>query len=322
MSLFSFFCSVMLPGLLALNYGLIKTRRQMKSEVLWAGFLGGLLVGICCLVVETMIGRVLPLAQLAPLAKSAAEATLVAAGPEEGLKFIALLLVIRRYVYPDDAAATILAAVGVALGFALMEDSLYVIRAFSTSAVGGSLVALMRALTAVPEHLVFGLTMGALIAATRGGGHAELTKNPFELMPALLVPLAMHAGYDFLLMAHDALLKAHVSRAASEWTSQWVPIVMAGSVLIAILLCNRVLAHAARYDKPAYDKASGPAWLGGFLLLVGLLMVWIMLALPTLEYQHVLAKYCVVPLMFGLDLLWTAFSRMNQPMPRGVALRY
>ena len=207
--LYSFFFSVLLPGLLALNYGLIKTRRPMKSEVLWAGFLAGLLVGICCLAVETVIDHVLPLAQMAPLARSAADATLVAAGPEEGLKFFALLLVIRRYVYPDDAAATILAALGVALGFALMEDSLYVISAFSASAVGGSLVALMRALTAVPEHVVFGLTMGALIAVTRGGGHAELTKNSSELMPALLVPLIMHAGYDFLLMAHEALLKAH-----------------------------------------------------------------------------------------------------------------
>ena len=88
------------------------------------------------------------------------------------------------------------------------------------------------------------------------------------------------------------------------------------------MLCNHVLTHAARFDKPVHDARSGPAWLGGFLLMVGLLMVWIMLEVPTLEYQHALAKCCVVPLMFGLDLLWTAFRRMNQPMPTIVALRY
>ena len=264
----------------------------------------------------------LPLAHLAPLAKAAAKATLVAAGPEEGLKFLALLLVIRRYVYPDDAAATILAALGVALGFALMEDSLYVISAFSASAVGGSIVALMRALTAVPGHMVFGLTMGALIAATRGGGHAELTRNPVELLPALMIPVIMHGSYDFLLMAHDTLMAAHASQAASEWTIQWVPIVMACSVLTAILLCNHMLAYAARYDKPVYEAPSGPAWLGGFLLILGLLMVWLMLEIPVLHFQHALALYCVVPLMFGLDLCWTAFERMRQPMPTAIAHRY
>ena len=310
---YSFFFSVIVPGLLMLAYGLIKTRKPLASEALWAGFLAGLLVAMGLMAGELGIARLLPLDHLPPLAKAGARAVLVAAIPEEGVKFCALLLVIRRYVYPDDAAATIIAALGVALGFAVMEDAFYVLRAFSVSAIGGSMVAVGRALTAVPGHVVFGLTMGALVAAARGGGHAELTENPVELVPALLLPVVMHGAYDFLLMAHNRL------DPTTFWTVRLVPLVMAASVLSAILLCNVVLRHAARFDHPGPEAPRAPAWLGCFFVVLGLLMVWLMLDLPALQLQQALAMFCVVPLLFGLDLMWTAFGRMRRAVPSTVA---
>jgi RsiW-degrading membrane proteinase PrsW (M82 family) len=303
MSPFSVILIVIVPGLLLLAYGLIKTRKPMSREGLWAGFLAGILVAMALIAWEMAIAWVLPLHRLPPLAGAAAQAVLVAAIPEEGAKFCTLLLVIRRYVYHGDVSDTILAALGIALGFAVMEDAAYVIRASSVSTIGGGVVGLLRSVTAVPEHVVFGLTMGALVAASGGGGHADSPGSPWRLVLALVVPVAMHGAYDFLLMA-----RAHDP--AAVWTIRLLPLVMAVSVISAILLCGHVLKRAAWIDRTASSGPAAPGLLGCFLLLLGLLMVGLMLIVPSLPAQQTLAVYCVVPLLFGLDLVWAAYSRI------------
>jgi RsiW-degrading membrane proteinase PrsW (M82 family) len=302
MSPFSLVLAVIIPAVLMLAYGLIKTGRQVSREALWAGFLGGLIVAVALIGWETAIAWVLPLNRLPPLGGAAGQAFFIAAIPEEGAKFCALLLVIRRFVYLGDVPDTILAALGVALGFAVAENAGYVIHAYAASAIAGGVIALLRSVTAVPEHVAFGLTMGALIAGTRGGGHGDVPENPGRMALALVLPIVMHGAYDFLLMAHARLPSA-------GWTIQWLPIVMAISLLSAILLCNNVLRHAAGIDRMAALGAAAPATLGCFLLLLGLLMVGLVLLVPVPPVQQALTVYCVVPLLLGLDLLGTFFYR-------------
>jgi RsiW-degrading membrane proteinase PrsW (M82 family) len=294
---------LVIPALLLLGYGQIKTGQHLSHEGLWAGFVGGLLVGIALIAWEMVITRVLPLNRLSPLGHAAGQAFLIAAIPEELGKFLALLLVIRQFVTTGDVGGTILAALGVALGFALTENALYVILASSISMIGGGMIGLMRSITAVPEHAIFGLTMGALIAGTSGGGHGDVPGNSWRLAPALIVPIVMHGTYDFLHMA-----QARSPTAA--WTIQSVPLVMAVSVLSAILLCNHVLRRAARSEWIPPPTAAAPAILGCFFVVIGLLMVGFMLVVSALPIKQALAAFCVMPLMLGLDLMWTAHNRM------------
>jgi hypothetical protein len=297
---------VIVPAALLLSYGLIKAHRPLLREGLCAGFAAGVLVAIAVISWEMALEWLLPLHTLSPLADAAGRATLIAAIPEEGLKFCALLVVIRRFVQPVDMADVIVTSLGVALGFAVMENAGYVIRASAVSLTGGGVVALVRSVSAVPLHVVCGLVMGALTAMAMRDAHYSGQGNARLLVVALLLPVTMHSAYDFLLFLRRR-------DPGALWTFQALPLVMAASVALAIVLCNVVLRRARQSDWGASPGgAAAPATLGIFLLLVGLLMVGVMLLAPNLLTKQAMAIYCVVPLMFGLDLLWTAIGRTGR----------
>ncbi len=82
-------------------------------------------------------------------------------------------------------------AVSVSLGFAILENVRYVLQ-------NGLTVALLRALTAVPAHAIFGIFMGYYY------GQAKYMENMGDLhgsrrylKHSLLVPILLHGLYDF-----------------------------------------------------------------------------------------------------------------------------
>ena len=292
--------SIVVPALLLLGYGAIKMQSSLLREGLWAGFLAGIGIALALAFWEMALDWLLPLGRLPPIAGAAGHAVLVAALPEEGAKFCVLLLIVRSWIRIGDTRDTILASLGVALGYAAMEDAAYIGRALMQDSVEGTLIAMLRALSAMPEHGICGLTMGALTALAYQG----LRVSTPRLIPALLVPLALHAGYDFLLMLRD-LAPDQV------WTSRMMPMLMAASAVLAILLCNLALQRASDTVRAAGGGVRAPAILGSTLLALGLLLAGAMLVQDDLLTQQVLALYCVVPLLFGLDLLATAFGRVR-----------
>ena len=80
-------------------------------------------------------------------------------------------------------------AVFVSLGFAGVENVMYVMD-------GGMQTALSRSLTAVPAHAIFGVTMGYYL----GIAHMYEELKSKYLVKALLVPIVLHGIYDFILM--------------------------------------------------------------------------------------------------------------------------
>lgn len=163
MYLLSLALAVVVPARLLLAYGLIKTRRGLLDEALWAGLIGGIAVGVCVIAWELALEWLLPLHNLPPAADAAGHALLIAALPEEGLKFGATLLVVRRFVHPGDVPDVIRAPLAVALGFAVTEDTGYLISAPDADPLSMGVVAIVRSLSAVPLHAICGLAMGALI---------------------------------------------------------------------------------------------------------------------------------------------------------------
>ena len=117
-------------------------------------------------------------------------AFVVAGFTEELFKFLALYLLIWKNPNFNEKFDGIVYAVFVSLGFAMVENIMYVTGY-------GFDVGLKRAWTAVPAHAIFGITMGYYFGIAHM--YEELRKK--YLLRALLVPILLHGIYDFILMS-------------------------------------------------------------------------------------------------------------------------
>lgn len=122
-----------------------------------------------------------------------------AAIPEECAKLFMLWLLLRRNPHFDERFDGIVYAVCVGLGFAGIENLLYVFSNLDELVTVG----LSRAIFAVPGHFFFAVTMGyfyslAYFAANR------ITRSTYYLL-ALLIPVLLHGVYDALLMVRGVM---------------------------------------------------------------------------------------------------------------------
>lgn len=120
-----------------------------------------------------------------PYLAGAAGAVFMAAIPEEGLKYVALRWGMVPHREFDEPMDGIVYGVTISLGFATLENILYVIN-------GGWTTAAMRALTAVPCHAMLGAIMGYYVG--RGTFTPEFREKLYN--KALLVPIVLHSLYD------------------------------------------------------------------------------------------------------------------------------
>ncbi len=113
----------------------------------------------------------------------------VAAFSEELWKLAAVYLLVWRSPEFNERFDGIVYAVFVSLGFAAVENVLYVMD-------GGAEVAMARAITAVPVHALFGVMMGYYLAIAKFSPQ----KRKGNLWKALFIPVLFHGFYDFILM--------------------------------------------------------------------------------------------------------------------------
>lgn len=114
----------------------------------------------------------------------------VAALCEEGFKFAALYLLIWRNKEFNEKFDGIVYATFISLGFAGIENVLYVLDS-------GVSTGLVRAITAVPAHAIFGISMGFFFGMAKF--YPKKQKRYMYLSFAL--PFVLHGIYDFILMA-------------------------------------------------------------------------------------------------------------------------
>ncbi len=150
-----------------------------------------LLLGIVIVLPVIFVERFLMVLspQSGRVAEAAYHAFVVAGFTEEFFKFLGLYLLVWKSSSFNEQFDGIVYAVFVSLGFAGVENVLYVMD-------GGMQTALMRALTAVPAHAIFGVTMGYYLGIAR---RYEELKSSY-LARAFLVPVLLHGIYDFILM--------------------------------------------------------------------------------------------------------------------------
>ena len=147
----------------------------------------GIVIVVPVIFVERMLMTMMP--QSSKVAAAAYHAFVVAGSTEELFKFLVLYLLVWKNPNFNEKFDGIVYAVFVSLGFAGVENVLYVMD-------GGMQTALIRAITAVPAHAIFGITMGYYL----GIAHMYQELKGKYLGRALLVPIILHGIYDFILM--------------------------------------------------------------------------------------------------------------------------
>ncbi|MHB2015545.1 MAG: PrsW family glutamic-type intramembrane protease [Candidatus Xenobia bacterium] len=125
---------------------------------------------------------------------------------EEVVKFLAVYLTVYRHPEFDEVSDGITYCVAAALGFASVENLLYIAVAASHSTGEGVSTALMRGLLSVPAHALFGAIMGYFVGRAR---FAEPEQEPRYLLTAIGLSMALHGTWDFIIFAsqgaHGAL---------------------------------------------------------------------------------------------------------------------
>lgn len=146
----------------------------------------GIVIVIPVIFVERMLMNLVPEGKVAA---AAWHAFVVAGSTEELFKFLALYILVWRSPSFNEKFDGIVYAVFVSLGFAGVENVLYVMD-------GGMQTALIRALTAVPAHAIFGIAMGYYL----GIAHMYKELKTKYLARAIFIPILLHGIYDFILM--------------------------------------------------------------------------------------------------------------------------
>ena len=115
--------------------------------------------------------------------------------------------VVLRYIYINknfnEKLDGIVYSIFSALGFAVVENIMYVVFRFNDNAYVG----LYRGILSVPAHAVFGLTMGYYISLAK---FCRDCKNEAErkkyLRKSLYVPVILHGIFNFILMSELPIL--------------------------------------------------------------------------------------------------------------------
>lgn len=119
---------------------------------------------------------------------------------EEFAKYILVWWFFYRKPFFNEPYDGIVYAVAVSLGFAGLENIMYVFQQPTASL--SMQVGIMRMFTAVPAHAMFGVLMGYYM------GKAKFQKNSLSwdsMLLALLVPIGFHGAYDWFLFTNNEL---------------------------------------------------------------------------------------------------------------------
>lgn len=118
-----------------------------------------------------------------------------AALPEEGAKLLMLWLLLRNNSYFDERFDGIVYAVCVGMGFAAVENVLYLFSNYDSWLSVG----IVRALFAVPGHFFDAVIMGYYYSHY----HFGTKRNPATKTLILAAPVVAHGIYDGILFSYD-----------------------------------------------------------------------------------------------------------------------
>ena len=180
----------LLPVVLLMGY--IYKRDTFQKEpwpLLLKAFGFGVLAALLDMLVAGALHFIIPQPSDSPLADALYNAFVSAALPEEFCKLLMLYLCIWKNPNFDEYYDGLEYAAFVGLGFAGIENLLYIVQ-------GGLGLALGRGIFAVPAHFFFAIFMGYFFAMAR----FQYSERRKFMTFAYIVPVMLHGTYDFVLM--------------------------------------------------------------------------------------------------------------------------
>lgn len=244
---FALFPAAMLAAFLVSHY-----RKRMGWRLIVRTLSLGVVSGMLVLSVTRLIGWGISFA--APGYEGAlAGAFIGAAMPEELAKFLLLYFVVREHKDCDSGGDLFCAAMLIGLGFAGLENVLYLLRS-GDDWVG---LGLMRGVLSVPAHTIFGGLMG-LFAANAFRGRAPALNWAL----ALIVPVLAHGLYDFPLMMWSELSTTPFENPNLIWREMFwlLMIVLVVSGVVVYLICRQELVQIFAHEGQDPDLHLPERW--------------------------------------------------------------
>ncbi len=322
--------SAVAPSLLIVWYIHKRDVYPEPGRVLWATFGLGVLTVIPVIPIELVIASVVELVDNYAL-KGCLDAFFVAAIPEESFKLLVLLLYCYRHKEFDEPMDGVVYGVVASLGFATLENVLYV-------SSGGIGVAVMRALSSVPSHAAWGAVMGYFVGRAKYAHTGKVSM----IIKGFVFAVILHGLYDFPLLSSAAASEAlGESGLFPTYIYALLPITLVAIVasLALALLGMRKLRKIQLRTLPtrspeaiakdrskkrvvgAIEVALGFLFAGiGGMVCLALLVVFATGSVNQGEVQNVLlggAFIGVPPLALGVVLFGLGINNLNQPAATG-----
>jgi len=238
-----------LPIVVLLCYFYTRDVHREPRTALVKTFLLGLLVTIPAIPLTLGLSAVLPLFSPGPLLAALYDAFVVAAIPEEFLKLLVIALYCARRVSFDEPMDGAVYGATAALGFAALENVLYV-------ADGGLVTAAVRSITAVPMHAMMGAVLGHYIARARFGGGRRI-----DIWKGWGIAVLMHGLYDFGPMALSRLAAEETPPDGMGLFSLGLGLLFLGVVITSGLSMRRLIRRlrAEQFAVPLHAQEGDPA---------------------------------------------------------------
>lgn len=294
------------PVVLIVLYAVARGRGRTDGEFVGIAVALGACVALAALGVVIFVGLGIQ-AMPNPYGKGFARALFVAALPEETAKFLLLVFVLMRHEECKTPADIMIASVCIGLGFAGLENLLYVVGNEQWLAVGW-----MRALSAVPLHAAAGMVMGYFAVKSR------MTDGTARrgLAMGWAMAIACHAAYDapIMIITELALVRDRIPADALEiqliLLFVAVVFVMLAGAIVGLLSLEKALATLPREVEPM-DPAGrtgilyrGTTWkTAGVAFAIS--AVGLVILLPLLHEglpRWIAVPYVFFPAIFGFSM--------------------
>ena len=155
-----------------------------------------------------------------------------AAIPEESAKYFMLLLLLRKNRYFDEKMDGIVYAVCVSLGFAALENIMYLF----SNAESYLSVGIVRAIFAIPGHFCFGILMGYYYSLAK-----FYPKTPKKNKVLILVaPILVHGVYDSILFIINV-----------------TPAISGILMIVFLVFCHKMWKYGSKSIKEHIERDSG-----------------------------------------------------------------
>ncbi|MCL1935527.1 MAG: PrsW family glutamic-type intramembrane protease [Defluviitaleaceae bacterium] len=188
------------PVLIMLFYIYIRDKYEKEpKKLLFVGTTFGIVITFPIVFVGNYLMLFLP-KNFGLLGESFYNSFVISSFTEEIFKYIVLFFLTWKNRELNEPFDGIVYGVFISLGFAFLENILYV---FSED-VGGISTALTRAVISVPGHGLFGVFMGYFFTKAKFdiNNNEQIGHNKTKYLSlAIIVPWMVHAFYNFLLLS-------------------------------------------------------------------------------------------------------------------------